>query len=73
MVTVDDAARIALELPRVTEGERYGNRSWSVDGKAFAWDRPLSKADIRRFGDGAVPEWGDMTRPPPAVVVRRWS
>jgi hypothetical protein len=56
MVTVDDAARIALELPRVTEGRRYGNRSWSVDGKAFAWDRPLSKADIRRFGDATPPE-----------------
>jgi len=56
MVTVDDAARIALELPRVTEGERYGHRSWSVDNKAFAWDRPFSKADIRRFGDATAPE-----------------
>jgi hypothetical protein len=56
MVTVDDAARIALDLPQVTEGERHGNRTWSVAGKAFAWERPFSKADVRRFGDAAPPE-----------------
>ncbi len=47
---------MALELPGVTEGERYGNRTWSVAGKAFAWDRPFSKADIRRFGDAVPPD-----------------
>jgi len=56
MVTVDDAARIALDLPEVTEGERHGNRAWSVAGKAFAWERPFSKADVRRFGDATPPE-----------------
>ncbi len=56
MATLDDVARVASELPEVTEGERHGNRTWFVGGKAFAWDRPFSKADIRRFGDQAPPE-----------------
>lgn len=56
MVTIDEAAALALALPEVTEGTRYGNRTWFVAGKAFAWERPFSKADVRRFGDDPVPE-----------------
>ena len=56
MVGVEEAARLARELPEVTEGERHGNRTWSVAGKAFAWERPFSKADIRRFGDETPPD-----------------
>ncbi len=47
---------MASELPEVTEGERHGNRTWFVGGKALAWDRPFSKADIRRFGDETPPD-----------------
>ena len=56
MVSIDEVARMALELPDVTEAERHGNRTWSVGGKAFAWGRPFSKADIRRFGDVRPPD-----------------
>jgi len=55
-VTIDDVALMALELPEVTEDERHGNRTWFVARKAFAWERPFSKADLKRFGDEALPD-----------------
>jgi hypothetical protein len=55
MATLDDFARMATELPGVTEAERHGNRTWFVVDRAFAWERPFSKADIRRFGETVPP------------------
>ena len=56
MVSIEEVALVALGLPGVTEAERHGNRTWSVVGKAFAWERRFSKADIRRFGDVNPPD-----------------
>ena len=56
MVSLDEAVRLVTALPDVTEGQRHGTRTWFVAGKAFAWERPFSKADLRRFGDAEPPE-----------------
>jgi len=63
MATIDDVARLALNLPEVTQGERHGSRTWFAAGKAFTWERPFSKADIRRFGEETPP-------PGPILAVR---
>lgn len=56
-------SRIVATLPAVASEERRGSAAWSVGGKVFAWLRPFSKADIRRFGDDPVP-------PGPILAVR---
>jgi hypothetical protein len=51
----DDVDELAISLAHVTVGARWGNRTWMVGDKGFAWQRPFSKADIKRFGDEKPP------------------
>ena len=56
MADFEDVERLALLLPEASVGARYGNRTWMVAGKVFAWERPFSKADIKRYADDPVPQ-----------------
>ncbi len=55
MAALEDVQRMVSGLPEVSEGARHGNRTWFVRDKAFAWERPFSKADLKRFGDTPPP------------------
>ncbi|GAA0616134.1 hypothetical protein GCM10009534_58690 [Kribbella sandramycini] len=55
MVTVEDVARLVGELPGTGEIRRHGHRTWTVRDKAYAWERPFSKADLKRFGSEVPP------------------
>ena len=54
-MTFDDVDALATGLPGVTVGAKWGNRTWMVGDKGFAWQRPFSKADLKRFGDETPP------------------
>lgn len=55
VATYDDVARLARALPETAEGLSFRHRAWTVAGKKLAWERPFSKADIKRFGGDPVP------------------
>ncbi len=56
MSDFDDVRRLAAALPNVADEERNGQRRWAVAGKVFAWERPFSKADIKRFAGSPAPQ-----------------
>lgn len=53
--SLDDVAAIASALPGVAESAGRMGREWRVGTRMFAWERPFSKADIKRFGDETPP------------------
>jgi hypothetical protein len=56
MARLEDVERVVAGLPETVEGTRHGNRTWAVGGKAYAWEREFSKADLKRFGDETPPD-----------------
>jgi hypothetical protein len=54
-MTIKAVDAFVMKLPGVAVGAKWGNRTWMVDGKGFAWQRPFSKADLKRFGDETPP------------------
>src|SRR6187401_2149155 len=56
MVDFGDVESLVVTLPEVSPGVRFGHRTWVVAGKVFPWERPFSKADIKRFAEDPVPQ-----------------
>lgn len=59
MRTIAAVEKFCVSLPEVTEGLKWGNRTWLVGGKGFCWPRPLSAKDIAQLGDQRIPT-GDI-------------
>ncbi len=55
MVTIDDFVGLVRSLPDVVDSTSFGNPSWKVGTRNFAWIRPLSAGDIKRWGSAPLP------------------
>ncbi len=53
MATWADVSTVCCALPEVEESASGGIRQWRVRGKAFVFERPLRRADLRELGDAA--------------------
>ncbi len=56
MFTLAAVDTYAKTLAGVTVGESWGRKTWVANNKGFVWERPFTKADIRRFGDAEIPQ-----------------
>ena len=50
VATWEDVSRLAMALPETAESTDHG---WSVQGKGFAWERPLRPKDREALGAAA--------------------
>lgn len=53
MATWEDVRGIALALPETSERVSRDLCQWRVKDKAFVWERPLRRADLKALGDDA--------------------
>ncbi|CAN5137457.1 hypothetical protein BH11MYX1_BH11MYX1_39250 [soil metagenome] len=60
-MTLAKVDAFVTDQPGVTVGARWNNKTWFVNEHAFAWSRPLSKADLARFAAaGAIAPIGEI-------------
>lgn len=55
-MTFKDVETFVMALPDVEAGISWGTRTYSAGKKSIAWQRPFSKADLKRFGDETPPQ-----------------
>jgi hypothetical protein len=55
MMTFEAVEAFVKTLPGVREMLKWNHRTWTVNERGFAWQRPLSKTDLARFGDEPPP------------------
>jgi hypothetical protein len=53
VATWDDVRKLALALPGTSEERSRDHAAWIVNGKFFAWERPLRRSDLAALGDKA--------------------
>lgn len=68
---IDSIAAMATAFPDVTEGTRWGHRTWLVGGKAFVWERPMTNAALKRFDDVAPQAGGAPSIPSEPIIAIR--
>lgn len=56
MFSLEKVDAYATSLAGVTVGLKWGRRTWQIGDDGFVWDRPLSKADLKRWRDTAIPQ-----------------
>lgn len=72
MVTLEEVAGWAAALPEVTEGRRYGNRTWEVAGKAFIYVSSSNRASAAATSTPSNSSRWPM-RPSRTMTVQAWS